>query len=163
MKPLSRFIKVICPRLCRKSRHWAGSWAFYKLRDDGILPVICPTCQMSSRDRACQRPPGYFAWGRFRYFGCESRFGLAAGLPSSRPRPPSPKSASAWQPSLAWQIGERGGARTHDPVIKSHVLYRLSYALTSGLRWFPSAVDPSGIICAETPPAFVAREHRLLP
>ena len=26
-------------------------------------------------------------------------------------------------------IGERGGARTHDPVIKSHVLYRLSYAL----------------------------------
>jgi hypothetical protein len=25
--------------------------------------------------------------------------------------------------------GERGGARTHDPVIKSHVLYRLSYAL----------------------------------
>jgi hypothetical protein len=28
-------------------------------------------------------------------------------------------------------FGERGGARTHDPVIKSHVLYRLSYALTS--------------------------------
>src|SRR4051794_30857307 len=26
-------------------------------------------------------------------------------------------------------LGERGGARTHDPVIKSHVLYRLSYAL----------------------------------
>jgi hypothetical protein len=26
-------------------------------------------------------------------------------------------------------FGERGGARTHDPVIKSHVLYRLSYAL----------------------------------
>ena len=28
--------------------------------------------------------------------------------------------------------GERGGARTHDPVIKSHVLYRLSYALAAG-------------------------------
>jgi hypothetical protein len=27
-------------------------------------------------------------------------------------------------------IGERGGTRTHDPMIKSHVLYRLSYALT---------------------------------
>jgi hypothetical protein len=26
-------------------------------------------------------------------------------------------------------VGERGGDRTHDPVIKSHVLYRLSYAL----------------------------------
>jgi hypothetical protein len=25
--------------------------------------------------------------------------------------------------------GERGGARTLDPMIKSHVLYRLSYAL----------------------------------
>jgi hypothetical protein len=26
--------------------------------------------------------------------------------------------------------GERGGTRTLDPMIKSHVLYRLSYALT---------------------------------
>ena len=26
-------------------------------------------------------------------------------------------------------FGERAGARTQDPVIKSHVLYRLSYAL----------------------------------
>jgi hypothetical protein len=26
--------------------------------------------------------------------------------------------------------GERGGTRTHDPMIKSHVLYHLSYALT---------------------------------
>ena len=28
-------------------------------------------------------------------------------------------------------FGERGGTRTLDPMIKSHVLYRLSYALTS--------------------------------
>lgn len=28
--------------------------------------------------------------------------------------------------------GERGGTRTLDPMIKSHVLYRLSYALTCG-------------------------------
>jgi hypothetical protein len=27
-------------------------------------------------------------------------------------------------------IGERGGTRTLDPMIKSHVLYHLSYALT---------------------------------
>jgi hypothetical protein len=29
-------------------------------------------------------------------------------------------------------FGERGGTRTLDPMIKSHVLYRLSYALTCG-------------------------------
>ena len=28
------------------------------------------------------------------------------------------------------KIGERGGTRTHDPMIKSHVLYQLSYALS---------------------------------
>ena len=27
-------------------------------------------------------------------------------------------------------LGERGGTRTLDPMIKSHVLYHLSYALT---------------------------------
>ena len=32
-------------------------------------------------------------------------------------------------PDIEW-IGERGGTRTLDPMIKSHVLYRLSYALT---------------------------------
>jgi hypothetical protein len=31
---------------------------------------------------------------------------------------------------LLGKHGERGGTRTHDPMIKSHVLYRLSYALT---------------------------------
>jgi hypothetical protein len=30
---------------------------------------------------------------------------------------------------VEWLSGERAGARTQDPVIKSHVLYRLSYAL----------------------------------
>ena len=34
-------------------------------------------------------------------------------------------------PDSLW-IGERGGTRTLDPMIKSHVLYRLSYALTRG-------------------------------
>jgi hypothetical protein len=29
-------------------------------------------------------------------------------------------------------LGERAGDRTQDPVIKSHVLYRLSYALAQG-------------------------------
>ena len=33
-------------------------------------------------------------------------------------------------------IGEPGGIRTHDPMIKSHVLYRLSYGLaTTAVVW----------------------------
>ncbi len=35
------------------------------------------------------------------------------------------------KPLQEWRnFGERGGTRTLDPMIKSHVLYRLSYALT---------------------------------
>src|SRR6267142_3377643 len=50
----------------------AGPWAFCKLRDDGIVPLFCPTCQnvfegIRSK-HPCQRPPCYFAWGCFRYF-----------------------------------------------------------------------------------------------
>ena len=33
-------------------------------------------------------------------------------------------------PKSLFLLGERGGTRTLDPMIKSHVLYRLSYALT---------------------------------
>ena len=40
-------------------------------------------------------------------------------------------------------FGERGGTRTLDPMIKSHVLYRLSYALTRGLC---RGMDPRGSI-----------------
>jgi hypothetical protein len=40
-------------------------------------------------------------------------------------------------------FGERGGTRTLDPMIKSHVLYRLSYALTHlNIRTSPAACDP---------------------
>jgi hypothetical protein len=35
-------------------------------------------------------------------------------------------------------FGERGGTRTRDPMIKSHVLYRLSYALTPTSSMIPS-------------------------
>ncbi len=31
--------------------------------------------------------------------------------------------------------GEPAGTRTQDPVIKSHVLYRLSYGLTCGFNY----------------------------
>ena len=33
------------------------------------------------------------------------------------------------------EIGERAGIRTLDPVIKSHVLYQLSYALAKGISY----------------------------
>ena len=35
--------------------------------------------------------------------------------------------------------GERAGIRTLDPVIKSHVLYQLSYALTWRMKYLNSA------------------------
>jgi hypothetical protein len=35
--------------------------------------------------------------------------------------------------------GERAGIRTLDPVIKSHVLYQLSYALTWRIKYLNSA------------------------
>jgi hypothetical protein len=55
----------------RKARCRAGPWAFYEWRDGGVVPLICPTCQNVSRDRACLRPPSYFAWACFRYFSRE--------------------------------------------------------------------------------------------
>ena len=41
-------------------------------------------------------------------------------------------------------IGERGGTRTHDPLIKSQMLYRLSYALGSRAPLY--SLDPLGSI-----------------
>ena len=140
-----------------------GSWAFYKLRDDQILQVICRTCQNVFAGSRVPASARLLCMGLFSIFWVREPL-RPCGWPAGRSsRPPSPKSASAWLPSLAWPIGERGGARTHDPLIKSHVLYRLSYALTKGSRWLPSAVDPSGTISTQTPPAFVARENRLIP
>ena len=34
---------------------------------------------------------------------------------------------------LLYSLGERAGTRTQDPLIKSQMLYRLSYALPSGV------------------------------
>jgi hypothetical protein len=36
-------------------------------------------------------------------------------------------------------IGERAGIRTLDPVIKSHVLYQLSYALAWRIRYLKAS------------------------
>src|SRR6202051_1573062 len=46
--------------------------SMYRLRDNAIVPLICPTCQNVFKGRS--KPPAltrYFAWGCFRYFGLE--------------------------------------------------------------------------------------------
>src|SRR3981081_1322722 len=34
-----------------RKRDHARPWTFYRLRDDGLVPLICPTCDMFSRHR----------------------------------------------------------------------------------------------------------------
>ena len=47
-----------------------------RLRDDAIVPVICPTCQnVFAGVQSLQRPGAICAWGCFRYFGLEGRRG----------------------------------------------------------------------------------------
>ena len=52
---------------------------------------------------------------------------------------------------LVWAVfevvGERAGARTQDPVIKSHVLYRLSYALPWLAGWSREEIAIATGIC----------------
>ena len=71
------------PRGCVSPQHQMSrrARAFYKLRDETILPVICPTRQpVLAPDvakclggRAGLRPTVYCAWGCFRNFGSERR------------------------------------------------------------------------------------------
>jgi hypothetical protein len=66
-----------------------------QLRDGGIVPLICPTCQMLSRSLKASAPatPSYFAWGCFRYFSWErggsgETLTACSGLaPPSQPSP----------------------------------------------------------------------------
>jgi len=62
-------------RVVLAPRRWhPSSFAFYRLRDDRILQVICPTCQVEFvESEVVAATAGYFAWGCFRYFGCECR------------------------------------------------------------------------------------------
>jgi hypothetical protein len=86
----------------------------------------------------------------------------AARLPDQKRRPASPpplapkclpsayRERSAFLNSIRicsnslFFLGERGGTRTHDPLIKSQMLYRLSYAL--GSRAPVYSLDPRGSI-----------------
>jgi len=74
---------------------WAPPGRSHKLRDGGIVPLICPTCQNVFAGKASTPAiPCYFAWGCFRYFGWEQ-----AGLPSRSSRTRGPPSSVASSPS----------------------------------------------------------------
>jgi hypothetical protein len=66
--------KGFCLQSRRTARCRAGPWASYKLREDELMPLICPTCQNVFAGSLKTSPPatlGYFAWGCFRYFSWE--------------------------------------------------------------------------------------------
>jgi hypothetical protein len=56
--------------LYSRQQPFDGAMSGLKLRDAGIVPVICPTCQNVFACKASMPAiPSYFAWGCFRYFG----------------------------------------------------------------------------------------------
>ena len=80
-----------------ESPMWQGHGRSYKLRDDGIVPLICPTCQNVFAGKASMpAPPCYFAWGCFRYFRLGARTASALRLFPGDGRP-------AWQPPRSFQ------------------------------------------------------------
>ena len=42
---LQLWVKTFCPQSREEPVAGQGPWAFCKLRDDGMVPLICPTCQ----------------------------------------------------------------------------------------------------------------------
>ena len=124
--------KDFCLRSRRRVRCWAGPGAF-KLRDDVIVPLICPTCQNVFRKVA---PSTHAGGHRLLCMGLFSIFWLGAGRRAPSPdglrgslrhemacvacravargpsSPPSPKWASAWQPSLTSRAKAGGPGRT---------------------------------------------------
>ena len=98
------------------------SWAFYKLRKNGILQVICPTCQSFRGIAHASDSQATLHGVVFDISGARVASALRLGARAvARGRaclhPGQLRGVSfGWQPSLA--TGERAGARTHDPVIK---------------------------------------------
>jgi hypothetical protein len=50
------------------------------MRDNGIVPVICPTCKIVLAGSAKAAAIGYCAWGCFRYFWLGGAVWLEAWL-----------------------------------------------------------------------------------
>jgi hypothetical protein len=62
------------PMGCRRSPSCFRFPSATRRSDDGLVPVICPTCQnvfAGSPKASMPATPRYFAWGCFRYFGRE--------------------------------------------------------------------------------------------
>src|SRR6267142_84031 len=88
----------------------------YKLCDDGMVPLICPTCQNVFAGKASMpATPCYFAWGCFRYFSWEREPRRPCGCLSRDDRrvacravarvqrsPPSPD--GLWRGSLRYEM-----------------------------------------------------------
>ena len=110
---LQLWVRIFCLQSRRTARCWAGPWAFYKLRDDGIVPLICPTCQNVFAGKASMpATPCYFAWGCFRYFSwSEHRVGLAAVFPDDDRRLACRAVARAQRPAFALRASARRGAK----------------------------------------------------
>ena len=49
------FLRLIAPQGPLSGRAWMS----YALRDDGVVPLICPTCQMFSRYRSWHHASNY--------------------------------------------------------------------------------------------------------
>jgi hypothetical protein len=99
---------------------WAAPWASYKLRDDAIVPLICPTCQnVFAGKESMPATTMLLCMGLFSMFwlGASAALALRPGSVACRAvarvrRPPSPKWASARQPSLASRAKAGGPGRT---------------------------------------------------
>jgi hypothetical protein len=80
----------------RSARHWAGPWASYKLRNDAIVPLICPTCQnVFAGKESMPATTMLLCMGLFSMFWLEARAASALqlekrGLPSRSSRAERP-------------------------------------------------------------------------
>ena len=68
----------------RTARCRAGSWAFYEFRDDGIMQVICPTCQVNFVESEVIASAGLLCMGLFSIFWLGARAGMGFGMAASR-------------------------------------------------------------------------------
>jgi hypothetical protein len=80
---LQLWVRIFCLQSRRSARCRPGPWAFDD--DDGSVPVICPTCQMFSKDRS--KHPGWRDQATLHgvvfdiLVGSGHRGDLAAGFP----------------------------------------------------------------------------------
>jgi hypothetical protein len=69
---LALSVKILCLR-SRRSARVGRAMSVHQWRDDGIVPLICPTCQnvFAARYVRASDRQAIFAWGCFRFFDWE--------------------------------------------------------------------------------------------